>query len=98
MLFRSRRLPIDVLKIDRSFVMDADHDEEDAQIVKTILALGQALKLKVVAEGIETCRQADLLRSLGCEVAQGYLFSRPLPAKEVAAWLAAAGGCCGRAA
>jgi EAL domain-containing protein (putative c-di-GMP-specific phosphodiesterase class I) len=78
-----RRLPIDVLKIDRSFVMDADRDEEDAQIVKTILALGQTLRLKVIAEGIETRRQAQLLLSLGCDTAQGYLFSRPLAAAEL---------------
>ncbi|HLO62726.1 MAG TPA: EAL domain-containing protein, partial [Azonexus sp.] len=83
-----RRLPIDILKIDRSFVRDADRNEEDAQIVKTILALGQALKLQVVAEGIETGRQADLLRALGCDSAQGYFFSRPLPAQEIEAWLA----------
>jgi len=85
-----RRLPIDILKIDRSFVVDADRDEEDAQIVKTILALGQSLRLTVVAEGIETVRQAELLQSLGCTLAQGYLFSRPLPAREFEAWLDAA--------
>lgn len=82
-----RRLPIDVLKIDRSFVMDADHDEEDAQIVKTIVALGQALKLTVVAEGIESPGQAELLRAMGCDQAQGYLFSRPVPAEELVQWL-----------
>jgi len=87
-----RRLPIDVLKIDRSFVMAADRDEEDAQIVRTILALGQALKLTVVAEGIETRGQAELLKSLGCDMAQGYFFSRPLPAREIEAWLEAVDG------
>jgi len=87
-----RRLPIDVLKIDRSFVKDADRDEEDAQIVKTIVALGQALKLTLIAEGIESSSQADLLRALGCDLAQGYLFSRPLPADELVAWLDRPGG------
>jgi len=82
-----RRLPIDILKIDRSFVMDADCNEEDAQIVKTILALGQALKLQVVAEGIETRGQADLLQSLGCRSAQGYLFSRPQAVRVIEEWL-----------
>ncbi|MDD5329826.1 MAG: EAL domain-containing protein [Sulfuricella sp.] len=82
-----RCLPIDVLKIDRAFVMDADRNEEDAQIVKTIIALGQTLHLTVVAEGIETPRQAELLTALGCDVAQGFLFSRPLPAKEIEEWL-----------
>jgi diguanylate cyclase (GGDEF)-like protein/PAS domain S-box-containing protein len=82
-----RRLPLDILKIDRSFVMDADHNDEDAQIVKTILALGQALKLQVVAEGIETAGQAELLQTLGCRSAQGYLFSRPQPLAVIEAWL-----------
>jgi diguanylate cyclase (GGDEF)-like protein/PAS domain S-box-containing protein len=82
-----RRLPIDILKIDRSFVMEADRDDEDAQIVKTILALGQALKLKVVAEGIETSRQAELLRSFGCGMAQGFLFSQPLPPPQLELWM-----------
>ncbi len=82
-----RCLPIDVLKIDRTFVMDADRNEEDAQIVKTIVALGQMLKLTVVAEGIETTGQAELLTSFGCDSAQGFLFSRPLPAREVEEWL-----------
>jgi len=85
-----RRLPIDVLKIDRSFVRDADRNEEDAQIVKTILALGQSLKLTVVAEGIETAAQAELLRSMGCELAQGFHFCRPMPAGEFISWLNAA--------
>ncbi|MDD5295757.1 MAG: EAL domain-containing protein [Rhodocyclaceae bacterium] len=82
-----RRLPLDILKIDRSFVMAADQDEEDMQIVKMILGLGQTLKLTVVAEGIETRRQAELLQSLGCRIAQGYLYSRPLPAQALEDWL-----------
>ncbi len=82
-----RRLPIDTLKVDRSFVRDADHDEGDAQIVRTILALSDALKLAVVAEGVETVGQADLLRSIGCSVAQGYLFSPPLPPAELEVWM-----------
>ncbi len=82
-----RRLPIDVLKIDRSFVADADTNGDDAQIVKTILALGQTLKLTVVAEGIETQQQAEVLGSVGCTLAQGFHFARPLPAHEVESWL-----------
>ena len=85
-----RRLPIDTLKIDRTFIQDADRNEEDAQIVKTILALSQTLKLRVVAEGVETESQADLLRALGCETAQGYLYARPLPPMEIEGWLNAA--------
>ncbi len=82
-----RRLPIDVLKIDRSFVMNVDRAEEDAQIVKTILALGHSLKLSVVAEGIETSPQAELLKSVGCNIVQGYHFSRPLPPAQLDEWL-----------
>lgn len=82
-----RRLPIDVLKIDRSFVMQADCDEEDAEIVKTIVALSKTLRLAVVAEGIETAGQEALLRSIGCDRGQGYFFSRPLPAAEFESWM-----------
>jgi diguanylate cyclase (GGDEF)-like protein/PAS domain S-box-containing protein len=88
-----RRLPIDVLKIDRSFVMDADRNDEDAEIVRTILALGTTLKLLIVAEGVETQRQADLLQAAGCPLAQGYLYSRPVPAAEAREWLATMGTC-----
>ncbi|MGE5472428.1 MAG: PAS domain S-box protein [Bacteroidota bacterium] len=82
-----RRLPIDVLKIDRSFVMDADRDDEDAQIVRTIVALGQTLRLTLVAEGIENEAQAALLKGLGCDIAQGYYYSPPLTAGDLAGWL-----------
>ena len=82
-----RRLPIDVLKIDRSFVMNADRVDEDAQIVRTIIALAQALKMTVVAEGVETEAQAALLRSLGCTAFQGFLYARPSPADQLLYWL-----------
>ncbi|HIJ37759.1 MAG TPA: EAL domain-containing protein [Rhodospirillaceae bacterium] len=78
-----RRLPIDVLKIDRSFVMEADRDEDDAEIVRTILSLGKTLKLELVAEGVETEAQASLLNEAGCDIFQGYLFSRPLPSETI---------------
>jgi diguanylate cyclase (GGDEF)-like protein/PAS domain S-box-containing protein len=84
-----RRLPIDVLKIDRTFVAAAEREDEDAQIVITILALANALKLTAVAEGVETAAQRDLLKYLGCDLAQGYFFSRPLPAPEIEQWLVA---------
>ncbi len=77
-----RRLPIDVLKIDRSFVMNIDQDSIDREIVNTIITLARALTLSIVAEGVETQSQADVLTSYGCRVAQGYLFSRPLPSAE----------------
>ncbi|RTL36901.1 MAG: EAL domain-containing protein, partial [Rhodocyclaceae bacterium] len=87
-----RRLPIDVLKIDRSFVGEADLDEHGVAIIHTILALARTLGLAVVAEGVETESQADLLRRGGCDFLQGYLFSRPVPAGLIEErWRAASG-------
>jgi diguanylate cyclase (GGDEF)-like protein len=73
-----RRFALDILKIDRSFVSDMLNNSESQEIVRTILSLGRNLRMKVVAEGVETCEQMTLLKSLGCEFAQGYLFSKPL--------------------
>lgn len=78
-----RTFPIDVLKIDRSFVGDVARDADDAAIVVSIIALAHNLKLRVVAEGVETAEQLDYLRRHGCDEAQGYYFSHPLPADEV---------------
>lgn len=74
------RLPIDVLKIDQSFVRHLAHDEDARGIVQAIIAMAHALHKSVVAEGVETLAQADLLRASGCNEAQGYYFSRPLNA------------------
>jgi diguanylate cyclase (GGDEF)-like protein len=76
------RFPIDVLKIDRSFVADITDDANDAAIVSSIIALAHNLKLSVIAEGVETAEQLDYLRSQGCDQMQGYYFSRALPAAE----------------
>ena len=82
-----KRLRINTIKIDRSFVRDIPGDPEDSAIATAIVALGQSLQLKVVAEGVETSEQAEFLRKLGCDEAQGYLLSRPLPPAQLITWL-----------
>jgi len=78
-----QRFPFDRLKIDRSFIDKMDEGEKSIAIVKTILMLGENLNIEVVAEGIETQQQLETLRSLGCRLGQGYLFSRPVDAPTV---------------
>ena len=82
-----KRFSIDTLKIDRSFVREITTSEEDLAIAAAVVALGQSLNLKVVAEGVETLQQADCLRALGCDEIQGYLLSRPQPADKLVEWL-----------
>jgi diguanylate cyclase (GGDEF)-like protein len=79
-----RRFPIDKLKIDRSFIADLSTRADDASIVQAIVSLAHGLRLKVVAEGVETLEQLKFLRSVGCDQYQGYHFSKPLPAAEFA--------------
>jgi EAL domain-containing protein (putative c-di-GMP-specific phosphodiesterase class I) len=83
------KLPIDTLKIDRSFVHGMTENPDDTSIVSTIISLAQALRFKVVAEGVETEQQAQLLRLLRCDQVQGYLFSPPVPAERIETLLAA---------
>ncbi len=78
-----KRMPIDSLKIDRSFVHDIMDDGDSAEIVSTIISLAHNLKLKAVAEGVETAAQADFLRARGCDEVQGYLISRPVSAEDL---------------
>ena len=81
-----KRLPITGLKIDRTFVADIDTDPEDAEIVKTIISLAKALRLDVVAEGVETISQIDFLRRHHCATAQGYHYAQPLPPRDYIHW------------
>lgn len=78
-----QRLPVDVVKIDRSFVMDIPENQGHIALTKAIVAMAHELGLKVVAEGIETIEQQQFLQSLQCEMGQGYLYSKPVPGKEV---------------
>ena len=77
-----RRFPIDKLKIDRSFVRDIATNQDDAAIIRTIITMGHSLRMKVIAEGVETPGQLAFLKQEGCDEAQGYHFSRPVPAEE----------------
>jgi diguanylate cyclase (GGDEF)-like protein/PAS domain S-box-containing protein len=74
-----RRFPFDTLKIDRSFIKDLGDNEGDAELVKSIIAMANSMRLKVVGEGVETHGQREFLRTSGCHIAQGWLYSRPIP-------------------
>jgi EAL domain-containing protein (putative c-di-GMP-specific phosphodiesterase class I) len=79
-----RRFPVDIIKIDRTFITGMTHNSDDCAIVASLISLAGAVGLEVVAEGVETADQADLLRRLGCTYAQGYLWSRAVPITELA--------------
>jgi EAL domain-containing protein (putative c-di-GMP-specific phosphodiesterase class I) len=83
-----RRLPVDLIKIDRSFITDIVRNREDQAIVRGVVEMAHALGLRALAEGIEDDEQLALLRSLGCDLAQGYFWLRPSSLSDVAAWLA----------
>jgi len=86
-----KKLPINSLKIDRSFISDLDNTQSqesvDASIVRSVVALGKSLDLILIAEGVETEAQMKLVKQMGCEQAQGYLFSKPLQLQELETWL-----------
>ena len=82
-----KRLPLDVIKIDRSFVADLPHNKVDRDIIKGIVSIAHALGLQVVAEGAELCEQVQALHELGCDQVQGYVVHRPMPVSAVPAWL-----------
>ncbi|HSJ48533.1 MAG TPA: EAL domain-containing protein, partial [Gammaproteobacteria bacterium] len=76
------RLPVDVLKIDRTFIHDLPDDARAGSLVRAIIALAHSLGLKVIAEGVETREQADWLQARGCDLLQGFLYSLPAPASN----------------
>jgi EAL domain-containing protein (putative c-di-GMP-specific phosphodiesterase class I) len=82
-----KQLPVDEVKIDKSFVFGMDENPKDEAIVRSVVAMAHAMGLVVVAEGVENGEAWELLRGLGCDVVQGYYVSRPLPATELARWL-----------
>ena len=83
-----QRMPIQLLKIDMSFIREMDRNPDDQTIVKTIIAMAHTLNIEVIAEGVERVEQLDLLKSFGCDLAQGFLFSKPVPAEEFTRLLA----------
>ncbi len=82
-----KRLPVNELKIDKSFVINLEHDQNDATIVKSTIELGHNLGLKVVAEGIENKQSWDILKLMGCDYGQGYFMSRPMNASKLVEWI-----------
>ncbi|EXJ12773.1 putative bifunctional diguanylate cyclase/phosphodiesterase [Nitrincola nitratireducens] len=82
-----KRFPIDSLKIDKEFVRDLTSDSDDVELVTAIIAMARSLKLRLIAEGVETEEQRKILLRLGCEFLQGYYFAKPMPASEVQTWL-----------
>lgn len=84
-----KKLPVQTLKIDKSFIRDITRGPEDGAIVGAVIAMAGKLKMTVIAEGVETKEQMEHLRSLGCNEMQGYLFSKPIPADEFRDFLTA---------
>jgi EAL domain-containing protein (putative c-di-GMP-specific phosphodiesterase class I) len=83
-----KHLPVDILKIDRSFIHDVDRDEDSGRMVEAMIQLAHGLGMVPLAEGIETEWELAFLRAAGCHRGQGFLFARPMPADEVPGFLA----------
>jgi len=82
-----KQFPVDIIKIDQSFVRDLEQDPEDAAIINAVINLGHNLGIRTVAEGVETVTQQEFLMALGCDYGQGFLYARPAPASDVPAML-----------
>ena len=78
-----KKFPIDTVKVDRSFIMDIPQSADDMAITSAVIAMAHRLNMSVVAEGVETPEQLEFLQNNGCEFAQGYLFSKPLPIASI---------------
>jgi EAL domain-containing protein (putative c-di-GMP-specific phosphodiesterase class I) len=82
-----KQLPVDELRVDRTFVMHMHADRDDAVLVRGAIELGHNLGMTVVAEGVEDTAHVTALRAFGCDIAQGYHYARPMPAAELASWI-----------
>ena len=80
-------LPITVLKLDRAFIMNIEKDNVSKQIVTSVIDICKAKDVRIVAEGIETLNQADILKAVGCDIAQGYYFGKPMPKNDMERYL-----------
>jgi len=85
-------LPVQTLKIDQSFVERLTESETNARVVQAVIALGKAMGLEVIAEGVETEQQMEMVRTFGCDLAQGFLIAKPLPDEEFRRWCASVTG------
>ena len=80
------QLPVKTLKIDRSFISKLTESPTNGRVVQAIIALGKAMDLEVVAEGVETAKEYKIVRTLGCDLVQGFFIAKPMPAEEFRAW------------
>ena len=82
-----KNIPADELKIDKSFVVAMAHDKADEKIVRSIIDLAHDFDIKVIAEGVEDAATESMLRSMGCDLGQGYYYEKPVPHEQISQWL-----------